>query len=173
MKYTICCLLIFTFGLLQAQVETPAETRDNVRLSWQEPTDLFISSIAVSDSGVQHMLLWLDSWQSHLSSEAATGRASNLNLSKSNVDRKSAGPIDKTREALIAVSDALANLKNGDPMKRGLAYMDLNTAVDNLDGPTQELYRSILNRGEKDAAQAGELIRRHDTVKSSINNIRS
>ena len=171
MKYTISLFFLIVFATMQAQNTTPPKkAQGDVRTrATERPADPFQSSIAVSDSGVQRLMLWIDEFEAQLNAEtpgkgAVTVHTANLNLSKSN--------INKTKGNVKNVANALDKLKRNETAKRGNALTDLNKAVAELEAPMLELYNSILNLGESYAGKAAELKTRHDTVKNSISNIR-
>ncbi|HLF63059.1 MAG TPA: hypothetical protein VI603_04890 [Saprospiraceae bacterium] len=126
------------------------------------------SGIAVSDSGVQRLIVWLDDLDAQLKAEAPhkgmAAQTANLNLSKSN--------INKTKGNVKDVSAALDKLKRSMPAKHSAALAALQKALADLESPITELYHSLLNLGERYASKAAELKTRHDTVKNSIGNIR-
>jgi hypothetical protein len=163
MKLTAIGILLFLFASVQAQ-NTNLGSR-----SIQTTVDPFLSNIAVSDSGVQCLLLWLDEIEKQLNAEkpdkgAVSVHTSNLNLSKSNINR--------TRSDINKVSMALDRLKSSTPDRRSDPMAALHKAVKELETPILELHTAIVNCGRAYAAKAAELKTRHDTVKSSINNIR-
>jgi len=164
MKYVMTCLLSCVLCLVFAQ------NKRTVAGS----ADTFQTAIAVSDSGVQRLLYWVDEWEAQLEAEGgnATGRTSNLNLSKSNVDRKAPGVTWNARQAITAVDAALDKLRNAAPEQRRQALADLNVAKEHLEAPVEELYQSVLANDRKKAPKAEELKRRHEAVKNAINNIR-
>ncbi len=124
--------------------------------------------IAVSDSGVQRLIVLIDDLDAQLNAEVPrkgmAAQTSNLNLSKSN--------INKTKGSIKNVSIALAKLKGCVPEKHSAALADLQKALADLEIPVQDLHSSLLNLGGIYTAKAAELKTRHDTVKNSIGNIR-
>lgn len=157
MKITFTCLFLAVLSSLCAQNRIQKISAVSVQ-----------SGIAVSDSGVQRLALYLNELEVQLNAEVPhkgmTVQTSNLNLSKSN--------INKTKGNVKNVSVALDKLKRCAPAKHGAALAVLHKALADLELPITELYNSLLNLGESYAAKAAELKEKHDTVKNSIGNIR-
>jgi len=134
----------------------------------KQPAETAQAAIAVSDSGVQRLMLWMDELEVQLNAEmplkGMVAHTANLNLSKSN--------INKTKANVKDVSIALDKLKRSEPSRHNSALPELHKALADLESPITQLYNSLLNLGENYASKAGELKTRQDTVKNSIGNIR-
>lgn len=128
----------------------------------------FDTQIAVADSGVQRLAVWMQEWDILTKGQSTdAGRTSNLNLSKSNVRsfNSSRSNLDRVREALTA-------LKASDPSRRTQATTNLNHEFNKLDQSLVALHTSIVDMGDAFQVHAAELKTKHDTVKNAINNIR-
>lgn len=157
MKISITFCFLILLSSLSAQNRIAKATAEPVQ-----------AGIAVSDSGIQRLMVWIDELEVQINAVAPgkgmAAQSANLNLSKSN--------INKTKGNVKDVSVALDKLKRSVPAKHSAALTDLHKALADLELPITELYNSLLNLGESYAAKAAELKTRHDTVKNSIGNIR-
>jgi hypothetical protein len=170
MKIFVFILLLLPGIILHAQDVMPSTGSKNQKESpvVARRTDPFLQSIAVSDSGVQRLIVWMNALEVQINAErpgkGMTTQSANLNLSKSNIN-KAKGPIDN-------VSKALNKLKASDPANRSTFLNHLLSELSTLDAPVNDLYNSLLSSGANYAAKAAELKEKHDTVKNAIQNIR-
>lgn len=140
--------------------------KESVR-QYSAPGD-YESQIAVSDSGVKRLVIWMDDWDKLVNPPASEGvRASNLNLSKSNVRS-----FNSSRSNIRSVSEALAAAKSSAPPQRPTAIANLKREFAKLDQSLTELHGSIVEMGAEYQAHATSLKAKHETVKNAINNIR-
>lgn len=173
MKIFMLILLSLPGIVLHAQDTRPSSVTKGQKESTgvTSRTDPFLQSIAVSDSGVQRLMLWIDDWDKALNGDQPV-EASNLNQSKSNVNRVAGAPIITSRSNIKQLQVALDDLKNTDPVNRKVKLEEVQKALTDLETPIRELHNSILAMGERYAGKAAELKTRHDTVKHAIGNIR-
>ena len=127
--------------------------------------------INTSRSNIKTLSLWIDEWEAQLNAEAAA-RTSNLNASKSNINRQMGVPVNCSRSNIKTLSKKMDDVEKSDAAQRSAALEDMNKALAELNTCITALYDSIVSRGEAYAAKAAELKTRHDTVKNSIGNIR-
>ena len=167
------CILAGLFLLtLNNTVSASSKTENGISQNLQTGDPLRAINLNSSKSNVKSLILTIDNLKAQIDAQiSAAGKpktpttlTSNLNLSKSNINRVE-GFIGK-------VTTALDNLDKSDTKKRAAALAALKKAAADLDSPIQDLYNSLLQLGKSMKDKAEELKSKHDTVKNSINNIR-
>jgi hypothetical protein len=155
---------------MYAQIKPVPATNVEVSTRLVDP---FQAAIADSESSLTDLMKWIDEWEKELNAGIPLPvEMSNLNQSKSNINRQAGTPVSISRSNIKNVAMKLDNLSSNNPKKRNIRIADVHEALADLELPMQELYNSILSKGEGYFAKAAELKTKHDTVKNSIGNIR-